>query len=105
MDYLLLATLPLAGGDEGEGGPNQDQHALVHPHPRPPPSKGGGDYWENFKNVWLDIVLSEGSPFRFSCSDSGLDYVIETLKEARTISFFEGAWTARHIPHIAEISH
>jgi len=21
------------GGDEGEGGPNQDQHALVHPSP------------------------------------------------------------------------
>jgi hypothetical protein len=32
----------LVGGDEGEGGPNLLNS--VHPHPDPPPSKGGGDY-------------------------------------------------------------
>jgi hypothetical protein len=34
-----------------------------------------------------------------------VDYVIETLEETRTVSFFEGGRTARHIPHIAEIGH
>jgi len=43
--------------------------------------------------------------FTIPSSDSGLDDVIETLKETRAVSFFEGGWTARQISHIAEISH
>jgi hypothetical protein len=31
--------------------------------------------------------------------------IIETLKETGTIPFIERGWTARDIPHIAEISH
>jgi Tol biopolymer transport system component len=30
---------------------------LVHPHPDPPPSKGEGNYWENFKYFWIGFVL------------------------------------------------
>ena len=36
------SPLPSEGGDEEEGEPMMDQIALVHPHPRPPPSKGEG---------------------------------------------------------------
>ena len=62
-----------------------------------------GRSFHYFTNGWDPSYLLP--PFTSPYSDSGLDYVIKTLKEARTISFFEGGWTARHIPHIAQISH
>jgi hypothetical protein len=40
--YIKKSPLPNVGGDEGEGGLNLDQIFFVHPHPRPPPSKGEG---------------------------------------------------------------
>ncbi len=40
---------PSVGGDEGEGGPKG--FCSVHPHPRPPPSKGEGTRSGNLKYI------------------------------------------------------
>jgi hypothetical protein len=60
------------GGDEREGEPID----FVHPHPDPPPSRGEGIYWENFKYLWLVLIsvyiriISENEPYIFSIENT-----------------------------------
>ena len=44
------------GEDGGEGGPN----CPSSPPPSPSPIGGGGDYWGNFKYLWLKFLLQNG---------------------------------------------